>query len=192
MTTTKPFTFRRGQEEWDRESSPSLLHAHITVDLSRQPELAALVQGARDALRNFPLSHVQDPWFHITLDQITDELAARIPQRERDALIDELTKTLRDVEPFNLTGGPPPPRPRDHPGRARRCSSAIPLGCPAPDDLVCGMRRTPTMLNVFCGAYDRAMLRSTLTTFTSLTSPPTARPRPSHGHPSPIPLGRVS
>ncbi|WP_322871073.1 hypothetical protein [Streptomyces goshikiensis] len=65
------------------------------------------------------MSHVQDPRFHITLDQITDEPAARIPQHERDALIDELTKTLRDIEPFNLTDGPPPPRPRDHPGRAR-------------------------------------------------------------------------
>lgn len=101
----KPFTFRRGQEEWDQESSPSLLHAYVTVDLSRQPELAALVQGARDALLDFPLSHVQDPWFHITLDQITDEPAARIPQHERDALVDELTKALRDVEPFNLLVG---------------------------------------------------------------------------------------
>ncbi|MFH8636066.1 hypothetical protein [Streptomyces goshikiensis] len=29
----------------------------------------------------------------------------RIPQHERDALIDELTKTLRDVEPFSLMVG---------------------------------------------------------------------------------------
>ncbi|RNG38040.1 2'-5' RNA ligase family protein [Streptomyces botrytidirepellens] len=101
----EPFTFRRGQAVWDKERSPSLLHVYITVDLAQHPEVAELVRGAWDVLRDFPLSHVQDPWFHITLDQITDEPASRITQRERDMLTVELTKALGDVEPFDITVG---------------------------------------------------------------------------------------
>ncbi len=100
----QPITFRRGRQEWDKRS-PSLLHVYITVDLGRQPELAALVRGARDVLGGFPLSHVQDRWLHITLDQITDQPAALIPPSERDVLAAELTTALSAVEPFDLMVG---------------------------------------------------------------------------------------
>ncbi|WP_184502895.1 2'-5' RNA ligase family protein [Streptomyces botrytidirepellens] len=78
---------------------------YITVELAQHPEVAELVRGAWDVLRGFPLSHVQDPWLHITLDQITDEPTSRITQYERDTLTAELTEALGDAEPFDITVG---------------------------------------------------------------------------------------
>lgn len=56
--------------------------------------MRAYIQGGRQALKDFPLTHVEDPWLHITIDQITDHPAAAIPQDERDALADALTTAL--------------------------------------------------------------------------------------------------
>ncbi|WP_406220797.1 2'-5' RNA ligase family protein [Streptomyces decoyicus] len=99
----RPFVFQRAGGQWPEGAT--LLHLYVQADLSRNPELAALVRDARQALEGFPLSHVDDPWLHITVDQITDQIAADIPQDERDLLVRELSKRLREVEPFDLMVG---------------------------------------------------------------------------------------
>ncbi len=99
----RPFIFQRADGKWPEGAT--LLHLYLKVDVSRNPELAALVQGARKALEGFPLSHVADPWLHITVDQITDQIASEIPQDERDLLVAELAKRLCEVEPFDLMVG---------------------------------------------------------------------------------------
>lgn len=67
--------------------------------------MRAYIQGDRQALKDFPLTHVEDPWLHITIDQITDHPAAAIPQDERDALADALIPALADFEFFKIAIG---------------------------------------------------------------------------------------
>ncbi|WP_411150646.1 2'-5' RNA ligase family protein [Streptomyces sp. A30] len=78
---------------------------YLKGEPERNPGLASLVQGGRQALKDFPLTHVEDPWLHITIDQITDRPAAAIPQDERDTLADALSTALADFEPFEITIG---------------------------------------------------------------------------------------
>ncbi|WP_175308956.1 hypothetical protein [Streptomyces lunaelactis] len=99
----KPFVFRHADDIWPE--GETLLHVYVKADVERNPDLAVLVQGGRDALADFPLSHVEDRWLHITLDQITDRPAALIPQHERAALAEALTTALADFEPFEITIG---------------------------------------------------------------------------------------
>lgn len=100
----KPFVFQQGRGSW---AMGSLLHAYVTVDLGRNPELADLVHGVRAATADDPLTHVGDQWLHITLYQLSQKLAADVPAEERQALAAELTRQMRTVEPFTITVGSP-------------------------------------------------------------------------------------
>ncbi|WP_327416410.1 2'-5' RNA ligase family protein [Streptomyces sp. NBC_01233] len=102
----KPFVFRQGQGAWGA-GTPSLLHAYVAVDLGHHPELFELVRGIRAATNNDPLTHVGDRWFHITLYQLSQTPASKIPDAEREALAAELTTQLRRVAPFAITVGSP-------------------------------------------------------------------------------------
>lgn len=42
------------------------------MDLERNHHFARLINGSRDAVKDFPVTCVEDKWLHITLDQITD------------------------------------------------------------------------------------------------------------------------
>ena len=61
----QPFEFKRADTSWPE--GETLLHVYALCDLASHPALAALVRGARAALRDFPLSHVEDRWLHITI-----------------------------------------------------------------------------------------------------------------------------
>jgi hypothetical protein len=50
----KPYTFQQGKGLWKAGRTPSLLPAHVTVDLGRNPELAELIRGFRNAIQNDP------------------------------------------------------------------------------------------------------------------------------------------
>jgi hypothetical protein len=99
----KPFQYQHADSDWNAEDT--LLHVYVTVDVNENPELAALIQGGREALKDFPVSHVEDRWLHITIDQITDRPAALIPQHERDTLAAGLTESLAGFAPFEITIG---------------------------------------------------------------------------------------
>jgi hypothetical protein len=101
----KPFVFQHGQDSWEKENS--LLHAYVTVDLGRNPDLADLVRGVRTATAGDPLTHVGDEWLHITLYQLSQKSAAEISGEERQALTAELTRQMRSVTPFTITVGSP-------------------------------------------------------------------------------------
>ncbi|MGW0731758.1 2'-5' RNA ligase family protein [Streptomyces sp. NPDC002851] len=99
----QPFVFKRADGDWPE--GETLLHVYATVDLDRNRELAALVNGGREVLGDFPLSHVEDQWLHITIDQITDQPASAIGQPERDALTTALTERLQGFSPIDLMVG---------------------------------------------------------------------------------------
>ncbi|NIY65560.1 2'-5' RNA ligase family protein [Streptomyces malaysiensis] len=99
----KPFVFQHGQGPWPE--GLTLLHAYAIADLSRNPELAELIAGVRAATEGDPLTHIGDDWFHITLYQLSEKPAAQITQVERQAIVGELERGLRDVEPFSITVG---------------------------------------------------------------------------------------
>jgi len=99
----KPFVFKHAEGLWP--AGATLLHVYIQVDSDRDHELAALVNSANEALKDFPVTPVELPWLHITLDQITDRHAALIPQSERDALVSELGKSLAGIAPFEVMVG---------------------------------------------------------------------------------------
>ena len=103
----KPFTFQQGQNLWEAENAPSLLHAYVTVDLGRHPELTELIDGVRAATKDDPLTHVDDPWFHITLYQLSQKPASEIPEEERQALVAALTEQMKAIAPFTITVGSP-------------------------------------------------------------------------------------
>jgi hypothetical protein len=103
----KPFTFQQGKGLWEAGRAPSLLHAYCTVDLGRNPELAELVRGVRDATQDDPLTHVGDEWFHITLYQLSSRAAHDVPEVERQSLVSELTTQMRSFAPFTITVGSP-------------------------------------------------------------------------------------
>lgn len=69
---------------------------YVVADLARNPELAALIEGCGSATDGFPLAHVGDDWFHLTLHQLGIP-AAQVTGPERDALADALRARLRDV-----------------------------------------------------------------------------------------------
>lgn len=98
----KPFTFMYGQRPWP--PGLTLLHIYVVVDLGANPELAALIKGCRDATRDYPLSHVGDDWFHITMCQI-DLPAGQVTRSEREALATELRGRLHEVPPFTVMVG---------------------------------------------------------------------------------------
>lgn len=98
----KPFVFQHADEPWQ---SGSLLHVYALVDTEQDHELAALVRGAHQALKGFPITPVALPWLHITLDQITGRHAALIPQGDRDELVAALTKRLATVDPIEVLVG---------------------------------------------------------------------------------------
>ncbi|MEV0471884.1 2'-5' RNA ligase family protein [Streptomyces prunicolor] len=105
----KPFTFQQGKDRWHAESTPSLLHVYVAVDLERQPELAELIRGVREATRDDPLTHVGDEWFHITLYQRSQKPASEITEGERQALVAALTEEMKAITPFTITVGSPLP-----------------------------------------------------------------------------------
>ncbi|MFJ6898232.1 2'-5' RNA ligase family protein [Streptomyces hokutonensis] len=105
----KPFTFQQGKDSWNAESTTSLLHAYVAVDLERQPELSELIRGVREATRDDPLTHVGDEWFHITLYQLSQKPASEIPEDERQALVTALTDQMKAIAPFTITVGSPLP-----------------------------------------------------------------------------------
>ncbi|MGW7210039.1 hypothetical protein [Streptomyces sp. NPDC054837] len=105
----KPFTFQQGKDHWKAESTPSLLHAYVAVDLGRQPELSELIRGVREATRDDPLTHVGDEWFHITLYQLSQKPASEIPEDERQALVAALTEEMKAIAPFTITVSSPLP-----------------------------------------------------------------------------------
>lgn len=105
----KPFTFRQGQDLWEAGKAPSLLHAYVTVDLGRHPELAELISGVRAATKDDPLTHVGDRWFHITLYQLSRRPASAIAGEERQALAAELATQMKSLAPFTVTVGSPLP-----------------------------------------------------------------------------------
>ena len=77
---------------------------YVVADLARNPGLAALVEGCRSATDGFPLAHVGDDWFHLTLYQLGVP-AAQVTGPERDALAAALRARLRDVPPFTISIG---------------------------------------------------------------------------------------
>jgi 2'-5' RNA ligase len=97
-----PFTFMLGQEPWP--AGLSALHIYVTVDLARNPDLAALVGGCRAATAGMPLAHVADDWIHITLYQLGLP-ADQVTVQERAALVRALRTRLEDVRPFTVTVG---------------------------------------------------------------------------------------
>lgn len=103
----KPFTFQQGKGLWEAGRTPSLLHAYVTVDLGRNPELAELIRGVRSATQDDPLTHVGDEWFHITLYQLSSRAARDVTEAERQALVTELAKQMHSIAPFTITAGSP-------------------------------------------------------------------------------------
>lgn len=99
----KPFVFKHAESTWPTRAT--LLHVYVQVQADRDHELSTLVNNANQVLKDFPLTPVELPWLHITLDQITDRHAALIPQPERDDLVTELTKRLANVAPFKVMVG---------------------------------------------------------------------------------------
>lgn len=98
----KPFTFMHEQEPWPE--GLTLLHVYVVADLARNPELAALIRGCRDATDGWPLAHVGDDEFHITLYQLGIP-SGKVPGPEREAIADALRSRLKDVSPFTITVG---------------------------------------------------------------------------------------
>ncbi|MDT0323157.1 2'-5' RNA ligase family protein [Streptomyces millisiae] len=98
----KPFVFQHAQDVWPE--GETLLHVYLTPH-DQDRELAALVARARAVLQDFPITCVEDRWLHITVDQITDRVGRAIPPAERQTLVDELTKRLADIEPFDVMIG---------------------------------------------------------------------------------------
>ncbi|MER7986482.1 2'-5' RNA ligase family protein [Streptomyces noursei] len=107
----KPFTFQQGKDHWKAESTPSLLHAYVAVELGRQPELSELIRGVREATRDDPLIHVGDEWFHITLYRLSQKPSSEIPESERQAIAAALTEQMKTLAPFTITVGSPLPYP---------------------------------------------------------------------------------
>ncbi|MFD4258660.1 2'-5' RNA ligase family protein [Streptomyces sp. NPDC058534] len=101
----KPFTFQHGQNLWG--NGLSLLHAYVTVDLGRHPELTELIHGVRTATKDDPLTHIRDEWFHITLYQLSQKPASEILDAERHSLVAELTRQMQAIAPFTITVGSP-------------------------------------------------------------------------------------
>jgi hypothetical protein len=99
----KPFVFQHGASMWDPRLT--LLHVYVFIDPERDHELATLVSEANKALQDFPLTPVELPWLHITLDQIADQPTSLIPQAECDALVTALTHRLADFPPFQVMVG---------------------------------------------------------------------------------------
>lgn len=97
-----PFVFQHAQDVWP--TGATLLHVYVTPR-DQDRELAALVTRAHETLKEFPITPVQLPWLHITVDQITDRVGADISPIERHALTAELVKHLADVEPFDIVIG---------------------------------------------------------------------------------------
>ncbi|WP_030017928.1 2'-5' RNA ligase family protein [Streptomyces monomycini] len=150
----KPIAFRQGQDLWAEGDTPSLLHAYIVVDLGRYPDLADLIRGVRTATKDDPLAHVGDPWFHITLYQLSQKGAAEVSEAERHALIEALSAEMRSIEPFTVTVG-----------------SALPYGSGiifdlSPDEPLNALRAATTrafeaVLGADATSYDTAVLHLT-------------------------------
>ncbi len=99
----EPFTFKHGRDLWPE--GLTLLHVYVTVQLDRNPELAALINGCREATREDPLTHVSDSWFHITMYQLSEKAAALVSQQDRDALAASLGRRLQAIDPFTVEVG---------------------------------------------------------------------------------------
>jgi hypothetical protein len=99
----KPFVFRHGTGKWP--AGETLLHVYAVPDLERNPELAKLAQGCREALTPYPLTFVEDRWLHITLMQIADKFGARYSAAERAELASALRQDLAGFGAFDLTIG---------------------------------------------------------------------------------------
>ena len=99
----KPFAFRHGTGKWP--AGETLLHVYAIPDLARNPELAKLAQGCRDALAPYPLTMVEDRWLHRTLMQIADKFGARYSAAERAELAAALRSDLAGFGAFDLTIG---------------------------------------------------------------------------------------
>lgn len=101
----KPFGFKQGSSDWP--AGTTLLHVYAIPDMQRNRELAALVEGCRAAADVFPLAWVEDPWLHLTLAQVPDSPADRIPQDDRDALVAALGARLERLKSLRVLIGSP-------------------------------------------------------------------------------------
>ncbi|MFE9424227.1 2'-5' RNA ligase family protein [Kitasatospora sp. NPDC006697] len=92
-----------GKDVWPE--GLTLLHVYVTVELEHNPELAALINGCREATREDPLTHVSDSWLHITMYQLSEKAASLVSEEERDALVLSLGRRLRTIDPFTIEVG---------------------------------------------------------------------------------------
>ncbi|MGH3164607.1 MAG: hypothetical protein ACRDN0_01790, partial [Trebonia sp.] len=63
-----------------------------------------LIEGCRAATAGWPLAHVGDEWFHLTLYQLGIP-ADQVTEPEREAISAALRDRLRDVPPFTVIVG---------------------------------------------------------------------------------------
>jgi hypothetical protein len=101
----KPFIFQLGARPWPPDVTA--LQVYALVNLKAERELAAVIEGCRKVAQEFLVTPVEDPWLHITLDQVTDQPGSRISADERRRIADRLRRHLATFPGFGVTAGSP-------------------------------------------------------------------------------------
>jgi hypothetical protein len=101
----KPFVFMLGAAPWPPDVTA--LQVYAVPDLQAEPGLAALIAGCRKVAAAWPVTVVDDPWLHITIEQITIRSGQDFTAAERGSLAAELRSRLAGFPPFSVTCGSP-------------------------------------------------------------------------------------
>lgn len=84
-----------------------VLHVYLLPALSINHELARLVAACHAAMRDYPITLLDDDHLHATVEMVADTSADHITEDERSALAIALHEHLADVPAFQVTAGSP-------------------------------------------------------------------------------------
>ncbi|WP_284741823.1 hypothetical protein [Amycolatopsis sp. RTGN1] len=95
----KPHEYEFGDRPWP--DGKGVLQVYAPIDLTINPEAAALVDKIRDAMDGAPVSMLDTPGLHVTLDLVADKVIEDLTQSERDDLEDALRSRLADMPVYH-------------------------------------------------------------------------------------------
>jgi len=97
--------FQFGTDPWPDGVALLQLYAPVDLSLPANHQLAELISRWRDAVADDPINFVDDDDLHITLECVTDRIAAEIPAGERAALGESISRALKGVPVYDGWAG---------------------------------------------------------------------------------------
>ncbi|NNH73719.1 hypothetical protein HLB23_28350 [Nocardia uniformis] len=94
------YTFQLGTDPWPEAVTLLQFYAPVDLSLPANHELAELISRWRAAVLDEPITLLDSDYLHVTLECVTDRVAADIPAGERAGLVEAVHRALDGVPAY--------------------------------------------------------------------------------------------